>query len=42
MATENPFPWVKSSPSGGFPACMVTDRSIRSALRKLHQLPKGT
>jgi len=40
--TENPFPWVKSSRSGSFRACLVTDRSIRSALSKLHQLPNGT
>lgn len=40
MATRNPFPWVKSSGSGCFEACMITDEAIRSALLKLHQLPE--
>jgi len=42
MTTENPFPWVKSSRSGGFEACMVNDTTIRSALVKLHRLPQST
>jgi len=41
-ATRNPFPWVKSSRSRTFEACVVSDKSIRSALRRLHQLPQRT
>ena len=42
MTTENPFPWVKSCRSEGFEACMVSDKTIRSALFKLHRLPQRT